>query len=280
MTVSDFSKLAHHLTLWRLEPDGIPFDTPHSWLLAVRHAGTPAILKIRKSTSDETLTAALLDYYGGDGAVRLIMAYDTAVLMERACGVRSAWAMATQGEDDAAADILADTVARLHAPRTRTPPAGLISLDVWFSSLLQRRTQSEVFARAADIVEALLASARDQTVLHGDLHHNNVVFDAARGWLAIDPKGLWGERSYDVANLLRNPHYHPAIVHDAERMRRHATHYAWRLNLDADRILRFAFAHAALSAAWCMDDGLAPAFSLRAADVAMNLIRGIAPDSH
>jgi len=32
------------------------------------------------------------------------------------------------------------------------------------------------------------------------------VLDAeARGWIAIDPKGLLGERTFDFVNILRNP---------------------------------------------------------------------------
>jgi aminoglycoside/hydroxyurea antibiotic resistance kinase len=42
-------------------------------------------------------------------------------------------------------------------------------------------------------------------VLHGDLHHGNVLDFGLRGWLAIDPKGLLGERGFDFANIFTNP---------------------------------------------------------------------------
>jgi streptomycin 6-kinase len=272
LPVTDLRLLQHYVDLWRLEPDGIPFDTAHSWLLAVRQGGVPAILKLRKTTSDEHLTAALLAYYDGRGAVRLLQAHERAVLMERACGVRSLWAMATSGEDDAAAEILADMIAELHAPRTQPRPAGLMPLAEWFASLFHQRARSPLFAAAADVAKTLLAHPHDETVLHGDLHHSNVVLDVRRGWLAIDPKGLWGERAYDVANLLRNPQHHPGVVHDTARMHRHAHLYAARLHLDVGRILRFAFAHAALSAAWSIEDGDDPTFSLKTAEVAQTCL--------
>src|SRR5690606_25597285 len=59
--------------------------------------------------------------------------------------------------------------------------------------------------RAATTAERLLANQRDRVVLHGDLHHDNVLDFGDRGWLAIDPKGLHGERTFDYVNLLRNP---------------------------------------------------------------------------
>jgi streptomycin 6-kinase len=41
--------------------------------------------------------------------------------------------------------------------------------------------------------------------LHGDIQHGNILDFGSRGWLAIDPKGLIGERSFDYANLFCNP---------------------------------------------------------------------------
>ena len=76
------------------------------------------------------------------------------------------------------------------------------------------RAQAElpILARCADVARRLLAEPREVTVLHGDLHHDNVLH-GSRGWLAIDPKGLIGERTYEVANLLGNPWPHGEIVH-------------------------------------------------------------------
>jgi streptomycin 6-kinase len=45
---------------------------------------------------------------------------------------------------------------------------------------------------------------RDDTLVHGDFHHHNVL-SSGRGWLAIDPKPMLGEPEYDVASFLWNP---------------------------------------------------------------------------
>lgn len=50
----------------------------------------------------------------------------------------------------------------------------------------------------------LVASSAPPVVLHGDLHHDNVL-RSGRGWLAIDPHGVLGEPAYEVGALLRNP---------------------------------------------------------------------------
>ena len=45
---------------------------------------------------------------------------------------------------------------------------------------------------------------RDDTLIHGDFHHHNVLH-SARGPLAIDPKPMLGEPEYDVPSFLWNP---------------------------------------------------------------------------
>lgn len=55
------------------------------------------------------------------------------------------------------------------------------------------------------MANVLLSSPHDEVVLHGDLHHGNILDFGTRGWLAIDPKGLVGERGFDYANIFTNP---------------------------------------------------------------------------
>ena len=44
----------------------------------------------------------------------------------------------------------------------------------------------------------LCASQSRPRLLHGDLHHYNVLPDSERGWLAIDPKGWAVEDGFVV----------------------------------------------------------------------------------
>ena len=254
-------------------PDGSLLETHTSWLLPVWQLGQPAMLKMLKRNSDERSAASLLRYFAGCGAVRLIAADDDGLLMERADDDVSLHTMAIEGGDDQAAAILADCVGRLHAPRDHPAPRALMTLHDWFRSLFARRSEWPVLSRCADVARHLLAGEREVTVLHGDLHHDNVLH-CARGWLAIDPKGLIGERTYEVANLLGNPWPHGELVHDADRMLRLAELYAARLGLEPQRILAFAFAHAGLAASWSVEDGEDPTYRLRCASVIEPLVAG------
>jgi streptomycin 6-kinase len=263
--------LRKYLSVWHLEPDGATRETPSSFLLPVKFAGMPAMLKVFKPGSDEQNAGPLLQYFDGNGAVRLFASEAGALLLERIDGP-SLMGMALTGGDLRAAGILAKTVAGLHAARERRLPDELTPLREWFLSLFEHGSVMPLLGRCASVARELLDSEHDIVPLHGDLHHDNVLDGGARGYLAIDPKALIGERSYEIANLLGNPWPHGEIVHRTDRMRRLSQLYAARLGLDPQRVLAFAFAHAGLAASWDIEDGNDPTFRLRCAEVLAPLV--------
>jgi streptomycin 6-kinase len=68
---------------------------------------------------------------------------------------------------------------------------------------LRLRPTADIFSLSAETAHALLAAPREITVLHGDIHHDNILHFGERGWLAIDPKGLIGERRSCYTRSLR-----------------------------------------------------------------------------
>ena len=95
-------------------------------------------------------------------------------------------------------------------------------------------------------------------MLHGDLQHRNVLDFGARGWLAIDPKRLLGDRAFDYTTMFSNPDLCGPGIHVATRPERfHArVEQACRLaDLERTRLLRWIAASAGLSAVWFRDDG-------------------------
>jgi streptomycin 6-kinase len=117
--------------------------------------------------------------------------------MERAEG-RSALAdRARRGRDVEASRIICAAVVHLHA-RERPPHdlvKNLVPLTRWFAALKPAADMhGGILRRCATTAAELLAAPRDETVLHGDIHHDNVFDFGPSGWLVIDPKGLIGER--------------------------------------------------------------------------------------
>lgn len=264
------------LHTWHLEAVGAPLHTPSSDLLPVRRAdGQPAILK-RARAPEERAGAALMQWWNGDGAARVLARSGDVLLLERATGAGDllAAAMHDAAGDDEASRILCAALDRLHAPRPSAPPP-LQPLDAWFKALrCQAATHGGVLAECASIADAVLAAPHDVLPLHGDCHHRNVLDFGARGWLAIDPKDRCGERGFDHAQILCNPDLPHAA--DGERFRRQLHVVADAARLDPDRLARWTAARAALSAVWFMEDAdaAAVAHTLAIARTALAWIAG------
>lgn len=265
MVATDAADPGTWLARWTLEADGEPLRTHSSLLLPVRRNGVPAILKLAHE-KEERRGGRLMTWWNGDGAARVLAEEDGVLLLERATGPRSLAAMARAGgdRDDEATRILCRATRRLHGHRG-PPPPDLVSLDDWFAPLLQSNDPG-VIAQARTVVRDLLAAKRDVVVLHGDIHHENVLDAGPRGWIAIDPKGLVGDRAFDFVNILRDPDEEVALR--PGRFVRQVDVIAEAAELDRTRLLQWTLAFAGLSAVWILGDGDTPTLDLAVAELA------------
>ncbi|MFC7287264.1 aminoglycoside phosphotransferase family protein [Herminiimonas glaciei] len=256
-----------YLQRWQLTPDGAAIVTPGAQLLPVRMAGMPAMLKV--STEDEEKNGSLLmAWWDGDAAAR-VMAYDgDALLLERAEGKSTLLDMALHGKDDEASSIMCKVAAQLHAPRNKPLPS-LVPLTQWFQALEPAAAKyGGIFTYSAAVARELLARPQNMVVLHGDIHHGNILDFGARGWLAIDPKGLLGERGFDYANIFCNPELETAII--PARFLRQLEVVVAHSGLQRTRLLQWILAYAGLSAAWFLEDDMEASTALAVADMAIH----------
>jgi streptomycin 6-kinase len=233
------------LARWDLTPDGEPISGTWAELLPVKRGDQPAMLKAAM-TREEQHGLDLLAWYRGDGAVKILERGDKAILMERAMGERSLKAMARAGDDEAALTVLCAASSGLN------------------------RSASGILARCWTEAQDLLATARESRPLHGDLWHDNVRDDRARGWLAIDPMGFVGERTYDYAVMVTNPDF-PAVAADPERIRRRAAFVARTADLHLVRLMRCIMVDASLYALWSISRGDEPR-ALAVAEIAASMV--------
>jgi streptomycin 6-kinase len=259
---------------WNLVPDGAPIVTPTSRLLPVIRDGQRAMLKIA-TEDDERRGNAFMAWWNGEGAAAVLAAEGDALLMERLEDDQALATLAQSGADDEASRIICAVAAKLHAPRRTAPPPAM-PLGTWFEALRQAADrEGGIFSTAHATARELLADPRDATLLHGDIHHFNILHSPLRGWLAIDPKGVVGERAYDFANILCNPD--PATAEAPGRLSRQIDVIAAAAGLDRLRLLKWVLAHAGLSAAWMMEDGHAPEPRLAVAEIAAAELATAAP---
>jgi len=103
--------------------------------------------------------------------------------------------------------------------------------------------------QAETLFAQLIASMGEPMLLHGDLHHWNILSAEREPWLAIDTKGLVGEAEYEVGALLRN-----RDLMSVQVLARRVDQLAEALGFDRDRIVAWGMAQGVLSAWWNYED--------------------------
>lgn len=229
---------------------------------ALRQDGSEVVLKLGVPHHESWSEHAALAFYAGVGCVRLLEA-DPAratLLLERLRPGAILRPTAFENDETATA-ILADTMDALWRPAPDSHT--MLTIGVWAQEMAALRATfgggtgpfpPHLVETAERLFAELLASSSPPVVLHGDLHHDNVLSAPDGRWLAIDPKGVIGEREFEVYALLRNPLGYPLRQPDPARvLRRRLDQLADRLTLDRTRMRLWSAAQCVLSAWWDYD---------------------------
>ena len=266
-----------YLTLWGLTPDGDPIITHSSELLPALYKNQPAMLKIALSKEEERGNS-LMTWWNGQGAAPVFLHEGPAVLMERALGQNSLIHMAKNNQDEQATKIICAAAQKLHGIKNKNPPPSLTSLSDYFRALGLAASQHGVLTQADQAAQELLEKPQDSVILHGDIHHGNILDFEDKGWLVIDPKGLIGESYFDFANLFLNPDFELAT--QPGRLETQLNLVCKMAALDRTRLLKWILAYAGLSAAWHLEDGTNPELALAIANLTLTLMLNHPPAAH
>ncbi|AVT33856.1 aminoglycoside resistance protein [Plantactinospora sp. BC1] len=242
---------------------GEPFDLSFHYVTAVTCAdGRPAVLKLGVPSGESLRTeAAALTAFAGRGAVRLLRADldRAALLLERA---EPGWRLRdlVPGRDAEATTVAAELLRRLAVPAPADCPLPDLSsyiagfdeyLAVWGED---GPLPADLVGRAGGLMRELCASAPERVVLHGDLHHDNILRAEREPWLAIDPHGLVGDPGFEVGALLYNPEpgdRDPALT---ALVPARVEQLADLLAMPVDRVVGWGFVMAVLSDVWTAED--------------------------
>ncbi|OLP43205.1 streptomycin resistance protein [Rhizobium oryziradicis] len=249
---------------WGLSNIRLIADTHSSFVFRATQQELPVIVKTLKPEGrGERPGMDFLRWRDGLGAIKVLAQEDDTALLEDA-GHLTLRTYHGQVGDVIATEIIVDVLQRLHAPSSTPFPAALTPLHAHFGALFSlekagaKASIADVIDWSASIARHMLAEQYVIKPLHGDLHHDNIIGGERGGWIAIDPQGLLGDPAYDVANVFGNPLYATDEILDPQRAIRLARRFATALDCTASKILRFAAAHAGLSAAWTLQGGLTP----------------------
>jgi streptomycin 6-kinase len=234
----------------------VPTDT--SLIVHGRRGDRPVVLKVVKEAGDEWLCGEIAAKFAGRGVVQVYEHMAGAALFEKLDPGEPLAALTLAGRDDEATDILAMLLGRM-APGD--PPEGCATVEQWGEGFMRylssgdERIPHALLEPAHRIFRDLSFTQRNPALLHGDLHHYNVLSDRARGWCAIDVKGVVGELEYELGAALRNPIDRPDLFATLEIVERRLDHFGLALGIDASRARGWCFAQAVLAAIWSVEDG-------------------------
>ncbi|GID95768.1 aminoglycoside phosphotransferase family protein [Amorphoplanes digitatis] len=260
---------------WRLTV-GAPYPLSFNWVAPVRTAdGSPAVLKLGVPTAPDLASeAGALSFFAGAGAAALLN-HDRdrgALLLERVEPGRTLRTLVREHDEQATA-VLVAMMRRLHRPAPPGLPCReLATYGDEFAAYLRRfpgdgPIPRRLVERAAGLFGELCASAPRRVVLHGDLHHENVLAGTREPWLAIDPHGVLGDPGYEIGAVLYNPFDGDEPVLDLLPAR--VEQFADGLAMPVERVVAWGFVQAVLSEVWSAGDAAASPGQAR--DVALSL---------
>lgn len=234
-------------------------NTATGYLYRVDTKFGPAVLKIftKLGIKDESSGTYFLKYCNGKGVVKIYDYDEGAQLLEllHGDGISHLTARPT---NETSLEVFTKIISKVH---TTVLPSTLKKLRT-VDHLLEVFDRIEIpnklkyyFDNAIKLHKSLSKTHIRKVLLHGDLHHENVMKSQMGEYVCFDPKGLIGDPCYEFGTILANPVNRPDITLDPNIFQNRVKYFATKLNLSADRIISFAYVYLCLSIAWSVEDG-------------------------
>ncbi len=228
---------------------------------ARRADGTRVIVKACSPTGEFKWESEALRLFDGHGMAQLLDSNkdDEVMLLE----YLSPGTLLRDIEDDEAATSVAASVMR-EMWRPTPEHHSFKTVQDWGKGFTRLRDHFNggsgpfpptLLEEAETLYTELCDSMTDLVLLHGDLHHENILAAQRQPWLGIDPKGIIGEAAYETGSWLRNPY--PGLMRLPQPGRTLALRidqFAEELGFERARIRDWAVAQAVLSAWWGLED--------------------------
>jgi streptomycin 6-kinase len=229
-------------------------DLSYNYVFSGFRGNQPIILKLGPDIDGLKQEARALKAFLGFGVVNVIAEKDGLLLQIRVIsGISLKSYFPTK--DNEAISIAINIMNRLH--KAPIPCAhSFPNIKDWLAVLDKDwGIPTKYIQKARVLRDNLLKTSENEVLLHGDLHHDNILQNGD-DWLVIDPKGVIGEPAYEVGAFIRNPipellkHGNVQAIIDNRIMR-----FAEMLKLPERRILDWCFVQAVLSWVWALEDG-------------------------
>lgn len=241
-----------------------PFNLTYNYVAPAKtRNGKNVVLKISFPMNNEFISELeALKFFDGQASIKVLkedMGNCVALLEKADPGIR----VRNITPEKKQISIVSDVLKKLHKPVSKEIISLFPTLSDWgkvFDHYKMKFSANSgpipkwMFDKAEIIFKESSKNKKDLVLLHGDLHSDNIL-SSKRGWLIIDPKGVIGEREFELGAFLRNPYYdYPkgSNYKNLEKIR--IIQFSEELGFDKERIRDWAFACAVISLLWFLED--------------------------
>lgn len=177
-----------------------------------------------------------------------------AFVMERCSPGVSLKAIQDGSNDDTVTQILCEVIQRLQAQAPQDSSFKHLSELIPDLQSLAGRADPYLFQKSVSLFEDLTKDRSNDILLHGDLHHDNII-SHGQSWKVIDPHGYMGDPVSEVGVMIYNPiDAFPKDKPLVDLIDRRLRIMGEKLNFDLKRVQAWAFCKTMLSSAWNIAD--------------------------
>lgn len=216
--------------------------------------------------------AFALKCFAGCGAVKLLAADEGMLLLEQAMPAISLKSYFPDKEMDAI-HIACKVMKKLHQaepPESNNFP----HIKDWLWALDKEwDLPSDYLQNARKLRDHLFQTAGPDILLHGDLHHDNILKNG-EDWIVIDPKGVMGDPAYEVGAFIRNPI--PDLIRQQkarEIIQNRIPIFSDSLDISPSRISDWCFVQAVLAWIWALEDGCDTLYWAKVSEIFDGILR-------
>lgn len=160
-------------------------------------------------------------------------------------------------------DVFAGLYEGLHIKPDK--PAAYPAYGEWVARIagyMQERSDYRELARhmqrADELCRSLCLAYSRIMLLHGDLHHDNILQDSSGSYRIIDPKGVTGDPIWDIPRFILNEYDESVTADTHTRIKRIIDFLSARLAIPQTVIRQCLYVETAMAQCWNVESGEAP----------------------
>ncbi|HSK71137.1 MAG TPA: aminoglycoside phosphotransferase family protein [Pyrinomonadaceae bacterium] len=221
--------------------------------------GSEAVLKIGFPGDSRTVFSEIkiLKFLGGKGAVKLLRFDEKrfCFLLEKLVPGENLKTI-YQNEPSEAVKTAIEVMRKFwqNPPENHNFP----TLEKWFEGFIEAEKINfapNYVKKARMFFDELTANSKQQTLLHGDFHHENILSAEREPFLAIDPKGIVGDIGYDISVFLINQaNWLKTESNLKGKLDFTILQFAEGFEIEPQNLRKWVFAHSVLSAWWTFEE--------------------------